>query len=108
MSVDSGTRIHVTFDPDTVLAAIELWRNATDLKMPLADEFKIHFMKNRGALLQGYEKSANAMSIMLRGMSPTDDVGLAELEKVRVEIESFRTWANDELVKLRDMARGTE
>jgi hypothetical protein len=43
-----------------------------------------------GVLLQGYEKSANAMSIMLRGMSPTDDAGLAELDK------------------LRDMARGTE
>ncbi|MEI6001932.1 hypothetical protein H3V53_33770 [Paraburkholderia bengalensis] len=45
---------------------------------------------------------------MLRGMSPTDDAALAELEKVRVEIESFRTWANGELGKLRDMARGTE
>ena len=31
-----------------------------------------------------------------------------EVIQVRVDIESFRTWANNELDKLRDMARGTE
>jgi hypothetical protein len=30
MCIDSGKQIHVTFDPDTVLTSIEVWRNAVE------------------------------------------------------------------------------
>jgi hypothetical protein len=92
MCIDSGKQIHVTFDPDTVLTSIESWRNAVDMKMPLRDDFKIHFMQNRRQLLNGFERTANAMSILLRGMAATDAASATELASVREKLDEFVQW----------------
>jgi hypothetical protein len=103
MSIDSGTKIPVSFDPGSVTSAIQLWREATDMKMPLHDDFKIHFMKNRRKLLDGFERTANAMSMVLAGMTATDDAGAVELAKVRAELAAFSQWAKDGLRELNEL-----
>ena len=43
--------IVVEFDPDFMLVSMEMWRKSLDMQIPIADEFKIHFMENRRRLL---------------------------------------------------------
>ncbi|WP_233446755.1 hypothetical protein [Paraburkholderia terrae] len=48
-AVKRAKPIVVEFDPDFMLASMDLWRKSLDMQMPIADEVKIHFMKNRAS-----------------------------------------------------------
>ena len=50
----------VSMDPSYILMCMKLWRDAVDMKIPVHDEFKVHFMTNRRSILEGYDKTATA------------------------------------------------
>ncbi|EIM98717.1 hypothetical protein WQE_22678 [Paraburkholderia hospita] len=103
MTIDSGVKILATFDPGAVTSVLQLWREATDMKMPLRDDFKIHFMANRRTLLEGYVKAAGAIRLALSGLTAQDEAGKAELAKVHAELDAFSQWAKDGVQALDDL-----
>lgn len=97
---DPSDTIQTTFDPSFLRMAMQMWREATDLKVPVHDEFKVHFMENRGQILTNFANTGTAWSMMLRALSPAGPEDAKALEALRGEIEEFQTWAKSEIAKL--------
>lgn len=102
--MSSGKPIDVTLDPSLLRASIELWREATDMTIPIHDSFKIHFMANRRPMLINHERTARAWGAMLRAMTSSTDA--AALDELRAAVDGFREWAVAELKKLDELAAG--
>jgi hypothetical protein len=79
---------------------MSLWREATDLKTPLKDEFKIHFMARRQEILRNMTNTATAWKVFL-GACKTENQ--AQLIALLDDINSFKKWADDALVELQGM-----
>lgn len=41
-------------DPDWLRTSMTMWRDAVDMKIPVHDNFKVHFIERRGSLLEGF------------------------------------------------------
>lgn len=91
------TKITVKFDPDSILASIELWRQSIDLKIGMQDEFKIHFMENRKPIIESYVRAASQWMTLLYAMQPVDSSAESELMSLRATVENFAAWAESEL-----------
>jgi hypothetical protein len=100
------TNIAVRFDPDAILASIELWRQSIDLKIAMKDEFKLHFIENRRPILENYGRAAGLWMSLLGAMQPVDLGAEADLASLRAEVEDFAVWAESELDALDDLAQG--
>lgn len=96
----------VELAPSFIRASMDMWRNATDMKIPLHDAFKIHFMERRKSLLEGFEKTGKAWLAMLRAMKPTSNA--SELVALRADIEEFVRWADDGLATLAHLGSGQD
>ncbi|CAB3737989.1 PX domain-containing protein [Paraburkholderia rhynchosiae] len=96
------SRVIVDFNPDVLRASMDLWRKATDMEIPLADQFKIHFMERRRALLEGFVKTGAAWTMILRDMKAVE--GDDQLERLRDEVTGFVTWADEGLKSLDALA----
>lgn len=94
----------VELDPSFIRVSMDMWRNATDMKIPLHDAFKIHFMERRKSLLEGFEKTGKAWLAMLRAMKSTSNA--SELVALRADIEEFVRWAEDGLATLAHLGSG--
>ena len=79
---------------------MSLWRDATDLKMPIKDEFKIHFMARRREILSNMSNTANAWKMFLGACKTQDQLQLAAIQN---DIDSFKKWADDGLAELQGM-----
>ncbi|MFM0023532.1 hypothetical protein [Paraburkholderia azotifigens] len=90
------------FDPGFMLESMDMWRKSLDMQIPVADEFKIHFMKNRRRLLEGFVTTGKAWKIIVCDLKPLDESGV--LEDVRREVQVFLGWAEDGLRALDDLA----
>ncbi|MFJ1470133.1 hypothetical protein [Massilia orientalis] len=101
---DLNNTIQATFDPSFIRMAMQMWREATDLKVPVHDEFKVHFMENRGQILTNFANTATAWSMMLRALTPTSPADADACEALRGEIEEFQAWAKSEIAKLEHLA----
>jgi hypothetical protein len=92
----------IDLDPENIQVAMDMWRKATDMEIPLAPELRSHFFTQRGSILEGFVKTANNWIMLLNGCKATgDDAG--ELDALRKEINDFKSWASkgiDELVNL--------
>jgi len=91
-------KIAVEFDPGFMRVSMEMWQKATDMKIPLHDDFKIHFMENRRALLAGFIKTGQAWMAVLQAMNSTSKAD--ELDAVRAEVKAFVAWAEQGLAEL--------
>ncbi|MCI0152228.1 hypothetical protein KNO81_41215 [Paraburkholderia sediminicola] len=87
--------IAVELNPDMIRGSMKLWRDSIDMKIPVADEFKIHFMPNRRSILERFAQTGNAWLMLLGDMTAIDDA--EALLKLRCEIDAFGTWAVGEL-----------
>jgi hypothetical protein len=96
--------IAATFDPSFIRVAMEMWRQTTDLKVPVHDDFKVHFMENRGQILTNFANTATAWSMLLRALTPTGGEDTKMLDALRGEIEEFQAWAKSEIAKLEHLA----
>lgn len=90
----------VRFDPDFILASIELWRQSVDLKIEMKDQLKIHMMENRRSILDGFVHTAGMWLSMLGAMQPVDVGAEIEWNAVRAEVDDFAAWADSELREL--------
>jgi hypothetical protein len=101
---DQQNTIHATFDPSFMRMAMQTWRETTDMKVPVHDDFKVHFMQNRGQILSNFANTATAWSMMLRGLTPARQQDSQALDALRAEIEEFQSWAKSEIAKLEHLA----
>lgn len=100
---NEGSMITVGLDPSYILMCLQMWRDATDMKIPVHDEFKLHFMANRRQLLENHEKIATAWGMMLDSMK-AEGAHQARLEGCREAVEQFKAWARAGLAELNDIA----
>lgn len=101
---DTSRSFQVTLDPAFLQESMRLWREATDMQLPLHDEFKLHFMQNRRPILANHAKTARDWAMILRAMSSATMAEEGMLNALLAEVEAFGTWANSELAKLDHMA----
>ncbi len=92
----------IDLDPENIQVAMDMWRQAVDMKIPLAPELRSHFFTRRGSMLEGFVKIANNWIMLLNGCKGEGNDQVA-LDALRKEINDFKNWAEsgiDELVKL--------
>ncbi len=65
---EKDVTVNMTFSLDQLKTVTRVWRDATDMKIPVADQFRIHFMVRRAALLAGFENAANGFLLMMQCM----------------------------------------
>ncbi|MFM0608729.1 hypothetical protein PQR05_29785 [Paraburkholderia sediminicola] len=99
MSYKSKERLAVELDAEMMRVSMRTWRNATDMKMPIHDAFKIHFMRNRRGLLEGFAKTGGAWLNMLN-WSAVAQSNEAALEALKAEVKEFVAWAEQGLAEL--------
>jgi hypothetical protein len=92
---DTEEKIWIEFDPGYIRWSMELWKAAPDMKIPVHETFKIHFMENRRSLLEGYVLTGKAWLLMLRPMTAT--IGAKVLAGLCAEVGEFIKWATDGL-----------
>lgn len=83
---------------------MNLWRQTTEMKLPVHDSFKVHFIQNRGPILRNFAKTAAAWTSMLRAMAPVTPEDAQALDAARAEVEEFGKWATLEIAKLEHLA----
>lgn len=93
----------IDLDPEELKVSMDMWRQAIDLKIPLAHEVRIHFFSRRGQLLDGFVKIADNWLMVLRCCKATgeDVIALDDLEE---EINNFKKWAEDGISELARLA----
>jgi hypothetical protein len=91
--------MRIDLDPANLTSSMQHWRDALDMKIPMKDEFKLHFMQQRPALLKNHERTAAAWLMLLRPVVPTVEER-GEFDQLIVEIEDFQNWAAGELKAL--------
>jgi hypothetical protein len=92
----------IDLDPEGPRTAIELWRKAVDMEIPLTPGLRSHFLARRGELLSGFVKVASNWLMLLRDCNADGD-DLVALNALMSEIEAFKLWADgglDEITKL--------
>lgn len=97
-------KIQIAFDPSFVRTSMELWRETTDMKLPVHDSFKVHFIQNRGPILRNFVKTAGAWAMMFHGLEATSPEDAEALAAVRAEVDAFGEWAKAEIAKLAQLA----
>lgn len=82
---------------------MQLWRESIDLKIPMQDDVKLHFMQQRGPILSGFEQTASAWLMALRRAVP-DRESKTDFDNLIAEIEAFESWAKAELDTISEIA----
>lgn len=96
--------IQVSFDPSFLEESLWLWRQATDMQIPMRDDFKVHFMQNRQKILANHANTARSWSMMLRAMTPSTPAEQASLDAVLAQVEEFGTWAKEQVAEIEHLA----
>lgn len=92
----------VNLDPDWLRTSMGMWRDAVDMKIPIHDNFKVHFIERRSELLSGFVKTAEAWSMVLRACSAEGE-DLMALQSLKADVDAFKRWAEDGLEELRKL-----
>ncbi len=88
----------ISVDLEAIRMLTQLSRDSIDMKVPMLDEFKLHFMKNRRRILENYRMQAVGMSMALSALKSNDnDAGLAALKQ---EVELYQAWVLEEIHKI--------
>ena len=103
---NSNEKIQGSLDLSFIRVSMKLWRQTTDMEVPMHDNVKVHIMQNRGRILHNFVETANAWSMLLRGMESATPDDADALEAARAEIKAFGGWANSEIEKLEHFAIG--
>lgn len=90
-------------DPEQLRTSMDLWRGAVDMKIPVHDNFKVHFIERREALLEGFVRTSQSF-LMVLGACKAEGSDLVELDALKVDVKNFKKWAEDGLAELGTMA----
>jgi len=96
--------MHIDLDPEELRSSMTLWRDSVDLKIPMLDEFKVHFMNRRQSILTNFVNTSNAWLILLRSCKAIDG-GQGEFADLVSEVKVFYDWAQTELQGLQTLGR---
>lgn len=88
--------MNLILDRERITVMLKLWRDGVDLRMPMADEFKLHFISQRKSILQNFEQVSSAWLLFMGAMSSQDN--LDEFNEMRAEIKQFNEWAKQEII----------
>jgi hypothetical protein len=91
-----------TLDPEYLRSQMRLRRAATDMKLPMHERLKVHFITRRAELLSNFSLTAGAWMMLLHGCS-AERGDLRELEALKAEIVEFKEWAEEGLQALQRM-----
>ncbi len=92
----------VELDPEFLRTSMTLWRDAVDMKIPVHDDFKIHFMENRAKILDGFVNTATSWSLVLNACKQVAPEA-ESLDQLKADVQAFKKWANDGLAELRGL-----
>ena len=95
--------MNVELNPEWLRTSMSMWRDAVDMKIPIHDSFKVHFLEKRGTLLDGFVKTATSWSMILRTCKAEGDNQVA-LESLLAEVDEFKKWAESGLSELSSLA----
>lgn len=93
--------MNVIIDRERITVMLKLWRDGVDLRIPMADEFKLHFISQRKVILQNFEHVASAWLLFMGAMSNPDHPD--EINELRSEIKQFSDWVTEELHTLENL-----
>ncbi|KVN83453.1 hypothetical protein [Burkholderia ubonensis] len=88
----------IKIEVEALRMVMQLNRDAVDMKVPMLDEFKLHFMRNRRRILENYRLQGTGMLMAMDALrSDDDDKDLAEL---KAEVVRYQDWVIDEIGKI--------
>lgn len=93
----------IELNPEWLRTSMSMWRDAVDMNIPIHDSFKVHFLEKRGAILDGFVKTATSWSMILRTCK-ADGEDQAALESLLADVEAFKKWAESGLSELSNLA----
>lgn len=94
--------MNVTLDPEYIRGLMAVRRAATDMKLPMNERMKLHFMARRQDLLCNFTLTAGAWLMMLNGCR-TRGPESAALASLKADIVEFKEWADESLQELQRM-----
>jgi hypothetical protein len=96
-------QFNIDIDPEHLRGLMAAWRAATDIRIPMHERLKVHFMARRGEMLSNFSITASAWTMLLHGCTArgSDQDGLESLKKSVVE---FKAWADEGLQALQQMS----
>jgi hypothetical protein len=89
----------VDLDPEYLRMSMTMWRDTVDMKLPMLDEFKVHFMRQRRTILTNFSSTAGAWLTVLRRCEAEG----ADQETLRVliaDVTAFKEWAESSMEQL--------
>lgn len=86
----------LTMDPDGLQAFLKMNRDSLDMKVPMAVEFKLHFMEQRRQILTNYRHQATGMAMLLNILEGDEP----NLIRCKEQVKEFREWLFQELAAL--------
>lgn len=75
------------------------------MKIPIHDDFKIHFMERRSELLKGFVDTARSWRMVFLCCSPSTKADQADLDALTAEVAAFKDWAEKGLHEIRALGR---
>lgn len=93
----------VDLDEQMLLTSMELWRNVTDMKVPIADHLRVHLMANKATSLKNFIATATAWRTVLGSCTPVQD-GAQQFAALMREVDAFIDWSKAGLVELQQLA----
>ncbi len=94
--------MQIDLDPDALRSSMTMWRDSVDLKLPMLDEFKVHFMNRRQSILGNFVNTSHAWLMLLRSCKATDG-GQNAFAGIVSEVKDFHDWAQAELQALQTL-----
>lgn len=94
--------MELQLDPHAIRNHMTLRRAATDMKLPMDERLKVHFITRRAELLSNFSLTAGAWMLLLHACVAEGQDG-ATLDSLKAEILDFKTWAEDGLQELQRM-----
>jgi len=73
------------------------------MQIPIHDDLKLHFIQNRGKILENFQTTANAWNMFLRSAVP-DAGDEAEFQEITKAISEFHAWVEREMAVLEMMS----
>lgn len=96
--------IMVTLNTEELETQIELWRATVDMKIPIPDHLKLHFIAKRREILAGLLETGRHYDALLALMEPVE-ADKERFAESRRKVQDFRRWAADGLHDLNESAK---
>jgi len=73
--------VKLDFDPGWAIVSLDMWRDTVDMKIPVHDDFKVHFMQQRMPILTNLKAVVGGWKSVLNKCKPAaeDEAEFQEL-----------------------------